>query len=73
MKRPVSQVLGATIGALGLVAMSGCASFHHKKEKKRSCPEPAVSSDVKNMPALRAPPGLDAPDTRNASQDSGPQ
>ncbi len=34
--------------------------------KKQHCPEPALTSDIQNMPPLRVPAGLDAPDTRNA-------
>jgi opacity protein-like surface antigen len=57
----------AVVGLLGVLAASGCASLrHHGKSNKPHCPEPAVSENVKNMPPLRAPPGLDAPDTRNA-------
>lgn len=66
MKHPIVQRLGAALGALWLIAAGGCASFHHSKTKKPHCPEPAISSDVKNMPPLRVPTGLDAPDTRNA-------
>lgn len=66
MRRTLGQTLSAAACALGLIAVSGCASFHHQKTKKPHCPEPAVSGDVKNMPPLRVPAGLDAPDTRNA-------
>lgn len=58
--------MGAVVCALGLLAATGCASMRHGKGSKPHCPEPAVSGDVKNMPPLRVPPGLDAPDTRNA-------
>jgi opacity protein-like surface antigen len=40
--------------------------MRHGKASKRHCPEPALTGDVQNMPPLRVPPGLDAPDTRNA-------
>lgn len=56
----------ALVGALGLLAVGGCASLHHGKAKKQHCPEPPITDDVKNMPPIRVPVGLDAPDTRNA-------
>lgn len=31
-----------------------------------SCREPAIPANPVNQPALKAPPGLDEPDTRNA-------
>jgi opacity protein-like surface antigen len=68
MRYAARQGVGIAICALLLLGASGCASLHHKKSKPSTphCPEPAVSTDVKNMPSLRVPPGLDAPDTRNA-------
>jgi opacity protein-like surface antigen len=68
MTRPVWHGCGAIASAFLLLAMGGCASLHHKKSKSGAphCPEPAISPDVKNMPPLHVPPGLDAPDTRNA-------
>ena len=68
MKCAVRQSVGAVACALVLLAASGCASLHHKKSKSNQphCPEPALTADIKNMPPLRVPPGLDAPDTRNA-------
>ena len=61
-----SHAVRALVCALTLLAASGCATFRHGKPKHTRCPEPPVSEDVKNMPPLRVPPGLDAPDTRNA-------
>ena len=52
--------------ALGLLASGGCASLHHGRAKKQHCPEPPVTEDIQNMPPIRVPVGLDAPDTRNA-------
>jgi opacity protein-like surface antigen len=62
------QGLGAVMCALIVLGASGCASFHHKKSKTNAanCPEPPITADIKNMPPLRVPAGLDAPDTRNA-------
>jgi opacity protein-like surface antigen len=51
--------------ALALLPLVGCASFGHKHPKP-VCREPQVTGDVRNFPPLRVPPGLDAPDTRNA-------
>ena len=48
-----------------LFSLSGCSWMHHGKRSAR-CREPVVGGDVKNMPALHVPTGLDAPDTRNA-------
>jgi opacity protein-like surface antigen len=68
MRCTVGHGIGAAVCALMLLATGGCASLHHRKSKSSTphCPEPAISPDVKNMPPLRVPPGLDAPDTRNA-------
>ena len=68
MSITVRQGLGALVCALVVLGTSGCASFRHKKDKPNlpHCPEPAIGPDIKNMPPLRVPPGLDAPDTRNA-------
>jgi uncharacterized lipoprotein len=51
--------------ALALLSLSGCSWMHHGKRSER-CREPAVGNEVKNMPPLQVPSGLDAPDTRNA-------
>jgi uncharacterized lipoprotein len=48
-----------------LISLSGCSWMHHGRHSAK-CREPAVGSDVKNMPPLQVPSGLDAPDTRNA-------
>jgi opacity protein-like surface antigen len=66
MRFKAGQAVSALVCVLGLLSGSGCALLHHGKAKTPHCPEPAVSEDVKNMPPLRAPAGLDAPDTRNA-------
>lgn len=46
-----------------MLAQSGCALRHHGKER---CHEPAIGGDSKDLPPLKVPAGLDAPDTRNA-------
>jgi opacity protein-like surface antigen len=66
MRFATGRTSGAVVCALALLAGTGCASLRHGKAKKPHCPEPAISGDVKNMPPLRVPAGLDAPDTRNA-------
>ena len=66
MRFATRKAMGAVVCALGLVTASGCASLHHKKANKPKCPEPPITNDVQNMPPLRVPTGLDAPDTRNA-------
>ena len=68
MRQIARRGISAVVCALGLLAAGGCASLHHGKTKseKPHCPEPPLTGDVKNMPPLRVPPGLDAPDTRNA-------
>ncbi len=66
MRFATGRAVGAVVCALGLLAASGCASLRHGKPKGPHCPEPALTGDVKNMPPLRVPTGLDAPDTRNA-------
>jgi len=66
MRFAAGHATGAIVCALGLLVASGCASLRHHKSSKPHCPEPALTGDVKNMPPLRVPPGLDAPDTRNA-------
>ena len=40
------------------------AKSHHKGHAK--CKEPVLGAAAKDLPPLQVPPGLDAPDTRNA-------
>jgi len=51
--------------ALCCAALSGCSLFH-RHGKAAGCKEPVIGQDAKNLPPLQVPPGLDAPDTRNA-------
>ena len=60
------QALRALICVLTLLPAAGCATLRHGHKGQPKCREPAISGDIRNMPALRVPPGLDAPDTRNA-------
>ena len=57
---------GAFAWALAFLPLCGCASLGHGHKQRPVCKEPAVTGDVRNVPPLRVPPGLDAPDTRNA-------
>ena len=66
MTRLHGQALRALICALTLLPAAGCATLRHGHKGQPKCHEPAISGDVRNMPALRVPPGRDAPDTRNA-------
>lgn len=62
MRRP------ATLAVLALctLLLGSCSWFH--KGGKHSCREPDVAKAAGNLPPLKVPPGLDAPDTRNAIQ-----
>jgi hypothetical protein len=53
----------ALLGAL-LATSTGCSWFHHGNRAK--CREPTIGEHAKNLPPLKVPAGLDAPDTRNA-------
>ena len=50
--------------ALLLLSQTGCAWMHRGHHS--GCKEPAIGGDVRNLPPLQIPAGLDAPDTRNA-------
>jgi uncharacterized lipoprotein len=52
-----------TLGVV-LLALSGCSWFHHGNRAK--CREPVIGAGARNLPPLKVPAGLDAPDTRNA-------
>jgi opacity protein-like surface antigen len=58
--------IGALAWGVAFLALSGCASLGHRHAKRTSCQEPTVTGDVRDLPPLRVPAGLDAPDTRNA-------
>lgn len=57
--------LAALLVALS-VGLGGCSWFHHGG--KHGCRERDVSRGAINRPPLQVPPGMDAPDTRNAVQ-----
>jgi uncharacterized lipoprotein len=46
-----------------LLSLSSCSWMHRGS---KSCREPPVGGEARNMPPLKVPTGLDAPDTRNA-------
>jgi len=50
--------------SLAALALSGCSWRH--RNRVSSCRENTVVTEAKNLPALKVPPGLDTPDTRNA-------
>jgi uncharacterized lipoprotein len=47
-----------------LLALAGCSWLH--RGHGSSCREPVVGAGAPNLPPLKVPAGLDAPDTRNA-------
>jgi uncharacterized lipoprotein len=65
MKYRTTSTLALAGAALLLLALGGCSWMHHGRHGAR-CREPAVGGEAKNLPPLKMPPGLDAPDTRNA-------
>ncbi|MDE2220961.1 MAG: hypothetical protein KGJ52_11365 [Gammaproteobacteria bacterium] len=65
MSSPAARALALATAAILLLALDGCAWMHRGKHAAR-CREPAVGGEANNMPALKVPPGFDAPDTRNA-------
>jgi uncharacterized lipoprotein len=59
-----TRIFQITLLAALLATGTGCSWFHHGSRAK--CREPAIGANAKNLPPLKVPPGLDAPDTRNA-------
>jgi len=51
-------------GSVAAVLLSGCHWMH--RNRVSSCRETTVVTEARNLPPLKVPPGLDAPDTRNA-------
>ena len=49
--------------ALLLCTQTSCSWMHHGQAR---CREPAIGGNSKDLPPLKVPAGLDAPDTRNA-------
>jgi uncharacterized lipoprotein len=49
---------------VALLALAGCSWLH--RGHRSGCREPVVGAGAPNLPPLKVPPGLDAPDTRNA-------
>ena len=63
MRRPSDVALRVAVCGL-LLTMAGCSWMHHGRTAR--CREPAIGGETVNLPPLQVPPGLDAPDTRNA-------
>jgi uncharacterized lipoprotein len=61
--RPASGIRLA-LCLLVLLPQAGCSWVHHGRHAR--CFQPPVGGDVRNLPPLKVPAGLDAPDTRNA-------
>lgn len=65
MKHQSARAWALAVTALLLLAQGGCSWMHRGKHVAR-CREPAIGGEANNLPPLKMPPGLDAPDTRNA-------
>ena len=61
---PTPAAMIAALAASLTLGLGGCSWMHHGKNS--GCRDPNLIGDAKNLPALKVPPGLDAPDTRNA-------
>jgi uncharacterized lipoprotein len=66
----MNLALTRTVSRTGLIAcallLGSCSLFH--RGSKHGCREPDVARSAVNLPPLKVPAGLDAPDTRNAIQ-----
>jgi hypothetical protein len=62
------KVRVAILLCVAVAGLQGCAwlPWIHTTAKAEKCREPALPATVPSIPLLRAPEGLDAPDTRNA-------
>ncbi len=54
----------STFLGLAVLMVSGCSWMH--RNRVSSCRETTVVTEAHSNPPLKVPPGLDAPDTRNA-------
>lgn len=61
---PLSRRFLALGCAAAALVLSSCSWMH--RDRVSSCRETTVVTEAKNLPPLKVPPGLDAPDTRNA-------
>jgi hypothetical protein len=61
-------VRSAALLCLAAAALQGCAwiPWVHRSNSVQKCREPALPPQVNSIPLLKAPEGLDPPDTRNA-------
>jgi uncharacterized lipoprotein len=65
----IRTVRSALIMCLAAAALQGCAWMpwvHRDSKNGEKCREPALPAQVPSIPPLKAPEGLDPPDTRNA-------
>lgn len=54
------------LALLAVLATSGCNPFRRNSAEAELCREPEGYASAMEAPALRVPPGLESPDTRNA-------
>lgn len=64
MSKSVARSCQLAVIGIILASSTGCSWFHHGGRAK--CREPTIGANAKNLPPLKMPAGLDAPDTRNA-------
>jgi hypothetical protein len=67
MKYPTLRL--AALVCFAAAGLQGCAWMpwvHRNPNKVEKCREPALPAQVPSIPLLKAPDGLDPPDTRNA-------
>jgi hypothetical protein len=54
----------ALLGCLAAALLSpGCAIFHHRQHNDVGCRRPDFNAPTQTLPPLKAPPGLNTPDT----------
>ena len=59
----LSRATGVAVACCTLLALASCSWV---KRSSTECREPDIPADPQNLPALKAGPGLERPDTRNA-------
>jgi len=56
--------VGALIACMSLsMLLSGCVLFHRHRHQDVGCARPEFQGAAQNLPPLKAPPGLNGPDT----------
>lgn len=66
MRQRVYRSLQWSAMGLCIIGLAGCSLLHRHGTHSVGCREPVIGRGAKNLPPLQVPPGLDAPDTRNA-------